>query len=177
MAESRDCESAVPGYPRVCGPKGRKLETIVPGQTTSDGATCPAEASRGVRAEACAPAQRRLTPGQAVQLVAEYQDGASMKDLAAKWQLHRTTVAACLRRADVELRRQGVRDGVTDIGASECEVAATVGASLKKESGTMSPSSRSSSWVLSFSRRTIYIKRMGSSLHEHVTVLPSPMKG
>lgn len=100
-----------------------------------------------------------------------------MKDLAAKWQLHRTTVAACLRRADVELRRQGVRDGVTDIEASECEAAATVGASLKKESGTMSPSSRSSSWVLSFSRRTIYIKRMGSSLHEHVTVLPSPIEG
>ncbi len=41
----------------------------------------------------------------------------------------------------------------------------------------MSPSSRSSSWVLSFSRRTIYIKRMGSSLHEHVTVLPSPIEG
>jgi hypothetical protein len=31
-----------------------------------------------------------------------------MKGLAARWDLHRTTVAAQLRRAGVELRRQGI---------------------------------------------------------------------
>jgi len=53
-------------------------------------------------------AQRRLTPEQVEQLVADYQVGASMKELAAKWQLHRTTVAAQLRRAGMQLRRRGI---------------------------------------------------------------------
>jgi DNA-directed RNA polymerase specialized sigma24 family protein len=59
-------------------------------------------------------AQRRLTPAQVAQLVADYKAGASMKELAARWQLHRTTVAAQLRRARVELRRQGVPAGRLD---------------------------------------------------------------
>jgi transcriptional regulator of aromatic amino acid metabolism len=41
------------------------------------------------------------------QLVAEYEDGASMKELAARWSLHWTTVAAQLRQAGVHLRRHG----------------------------------------------------------------------
>jgi hypothetical protein len=52
--------------------------------------------------------QRRLTLEQAEQLVSEYQAGASMKDLAARWRLHRTTVASQLRLAGVVIRRQGV---------------------------------------------------------------------
>jgi DNA-directed RNA polymerase specialized sigma24 family protein len=52
--------------------------------------------------------QRRLSPEQVAQLIADYQAGASMEELAAQWQLHRTTVAAQLRRAGVELRRQGL---------------------------------------------------------------------
>ncbi len=43
-------------------------------------------------------------------MVAEYQAGAAMKVLAQSWGLHRTTVAAQLRRAGVSLRRQGVPD-------------------------------------------------------------------
>ncbi len=54
------------------------------------------------------PAQRRLTNHQVAELVAEYQAGADMQELAVRWQVHRTTVAAHLRLSGVELRRQGV---------------------------------------------------------------------
>jgi DNA-directed RNA polymerase specialized sigma24 family protein len=54
--------------------------------------------------------QRRLTVEQTQQLIAEYEAGAGIKELAARWDLHRTTVAARLRRAGVQLRRQGVPD-------------------------------------------------------------------
>lgn len=37
-----------------------------------------------------------------------------MKELAAHWGLHRTTVAAQLRQAGVQLRRQGVPDALLD---------------------------------------------------------------
>jgi len=52
--------------------------------------------------------QRRLTAKQLQRLVAKYEAGASMKELAARWDLHRTTVAAQLRQAGIELRRQGI---------------------------------------------------------------------
>jgi transposase-like protein len=52
--------------------------------------------------------QRRLTPEQAQQLVAEYRGGDDMKALADRWGLHRTTVAGHLRVAGVKLRRQGI---------------------------------------------------------------------
>jgi uncharacterized protein (DUF433 family) len=41
-------------------------------------------------------------------LAADYQAGADMAVLAHDWNLHRTTVAALLRRAGIELRRQGI---------------------------------------------------------------------
>jgi DNA-binding CsgD family transcriptional regulator len=47
-------------------------------------------------------------------LVAEYEAGASMKELAMRWGLHRSTVAAQLRQADVLLRRQGVPETLLD---------------------------------------------------------------
>ena len=52
--------------------------------------------------------QRRLTAQQVEQLVAEYMAGDDMTVLAARWGLHRTTVAGHLRRADIVLRRQGI---------------------------------------------------------------------
>jgi DNA-directed RNA polymerase specialized sigma24 family protein len=58
--------------------------------------------------------QRRLTAEQTRQLVTEYEAGASMKELAVRWGLHRTTVAAQLRQAGVRLRRQGVPDPLLD---------------------------------------------------------------
>lgn len=53
--------------------------------------------------------QRRLTADQVEQLITEYRAGADMNEIAASWGVHRTTVAAQLRRASVELRRQGIR--------------------------------------------------------------------
>lgn len=58
--------------------------------------------------------QRRLTAEQGAELVAEYQAGDDMKVLADRWRVHRTSVAAQLRRAGVELRRQGVPADVLD---------------------------------------------------------------
>ncbi len=49
-----------------------------------------------------------MTPQQVEQLVREHQAGADMKQLATRWQLHRTTVAAHLRLSGVQLRRQGL---------------------------------------------------------------------
>jgi DNA-directed RNA polymerase specialized sigma24 family protein len=52
--------------------------------------------------------QHRLSVEQVQRLVAEYRDGASVQELAARWGVHRTTVAAQLRQAGVPLRRRGV---------------------------------------------------------------------
>jgi DNA-directed RNA polymerase specialized sigma24 family protein len=60
-------------------------------------------------------AQRRLTAEQVQQLVAAYEGGDSIKELAARWGLHRTTVATQLRLAGVQIRRrQGLPDTLLD---------------------------------------------------------------
>ena len=41
-------------------------------------------------------------------LVTEYEAGGSIQELAARWGLHRTTVAAQLRQTGVRLRGRGV---------------------------------------------------------------------
>ena len=53
-------------------------------------------------------AQRRLVQDELDQLIQGYKAGDDMKVLATRWRLHRTTVAAHLRRAGVALRRQGI---------------------------------------------------------------------
>ncbi len=68
----------------------------------------PSEIREPLAGASTRPVQRRLTHDQAAELVAEYQAGADMKELAKRWDLHRTTVAGHLRRAGVELRRQGL---------------------------------------------------------------------
>jgi DNA-binding CsgD family transcriptional regulator len=50
-------------------------------------------------------------------LVSEYAAGDDMKVLAARWGLHRLTVAAHLRRAGVKLRRQGLAGGDLEMAA------------------------------------------------------------
>jgi lambda repressor-like predicted transcriptional regulator len=55
--------------------------------------------------------QRRLTPEQVDQLLAEYKAGISMQHLARRWDLHRTTVAEHLRRAGVPVRHRRITDG------------------------------------------------------------------
>jgi lambda repressor-like predicted transcriptional regulator len=45
-----------------------------------------------------------------VQLAAEYEAGADIKDLARGWQMHRGTISAQLRKAGAALRGQGLTD-------------------------------------------------------------------
>lgn len=52
--------------------------------------------------------QRRLDVTVQTAVVAEFQTGATVRALAAKHQIHRTTMAAILKRADVPARRRGM---------------------------------------------------------------------
>jgi uncharacterized protein (DUF433 family) len=45
-----------------------------------------------------------------VAVAKQYRGGAGMTELGALYGVHRTTVAACLRKLAVPLRRQGVTD-------------------------------------------------------------------
>lgn len=53
--------------------------------------------------------QRRLTAAEQVEVAQRYQAGAQMKDLAVDFGTHRTTIAQCLRRLAVPIRRQGLQ--------------------------------------------------------------------
>ena len=52
--------------------------------------------------------QRRLTMTEITELMKEYQQGASVKELAQRFGIHRVTVTAVLQRHGVELRRSGL---------------------------------------------------------------------
>lgn len=54
------------------------------------------------------PLQNRLHAEQQAALVQEYVVGSSIKDLAAKFQVHRTTATAILSRAQVDMRQRGL---------------------------------------------------------------------
>jgi len=51
--------------------------------------------------------QRRLQPAESARLCDEYLEGATASELAAKYQVHRTTALAILSRSGVERRRKG----------------------------------------------------------------------
>ncbi|HEY8202260.1 MAG TPA: hypothetical protein VII47_13025, partial [Actinomycetota bacterium] len=53
-------------------------------------------------------AQNHLTPDAAAELVAMYQVGATIGELADRFNVHRTTVTANLVRAGVDRRRKGL---------------------------------------------------------------------
>jgi transposase len=52
--------------------------------------------------------QIRLGPRQANALAAAYRDGKTIKELAQRYGVHRTTVSALLRLFDVEIRQRGL---------------------------------------------------------------------
>lgn len=52
--------------------------------------------------------QHRLTAAEAVAVARAYQAGKNMKQVAQQFGVHRTTVAGCLRKLGVPLRRQGL---------------------------------------------------------------------
>jgi uncharacterized protein (DUF433 family) len=86
-------------------PKGRKFERL---RRLAD--ALPALLRRRMRSKKirARQVQRRLTPEQVDQLVAEYQAGDSMLQLAKSWRLHRTTVAEHLGRAGIAVRQRGI---------------------------------------------------------------------
>ena len=52
--------------------------------------------------------QRRLNMTEVTELIKEYEQHASIKDLAKQFGIHRLTVTALVRRHGVELRRTGL---------------------------------------------------------------------
>jgi DNA-binding transcriptional ArsR family regulator len=52
--------------------------------------------------------QHRLDPSRVAELVASYQDGATIDDLAERFGVHRTTVMAHLDRSGVKRRQRGI---------------------------------------------------------------------
>lgn len=54
--------------------------------------------------------QHRLSPDERWRLIADYRTGITAKVLAARYQVHRTTVTAILLRAGEPLRQVGLRD-------------------------------------------------------------------
>ena len=50
--------------------------------------------------------QRRLTEAQVVEMTARYKAGSTVYELAAEFSCHRTTVAARLKKAGIEMRLQ-----------------------------------------------------------------------
>jgi DNA-directed RNA polymerase specialized sigma24 family protein len=89
---------------------------------------------------------RKLNPDEQAELVVLYQAGASMLELSRKFETHRNTVVAHLRRAGVEIRPQRkmtprlldrakllYADGhsLTEVGKQLDVEASTVGKALK----------------------------------------------
>jgi DNA-binding CsgD family transcriptional regulator len=67
-------------------------------------------ADRQVTPPRMAQQQRRLTSDEQAALCAAYKAGATMRELAERHDVHRTTVSMILTRSRVELRRQGLTD-------------------------------------------------------------------
>ncbi len=103
------------------------------------------------------PVQRRLGPDEVVELVATYRRGVPVEELAASFQVNRTTVLGHVRRHGVPkrdrraLRQDGIERAVTLYAegrsaewiAEELDVAAsTVRRALKEAGVTMRPGGR-----------------------------------
>lgn len=64
----------------------------------------PSETPREAKERLSNPPQQRLSPGDVVDLIAAYRNGAKVSQLAADWDVHRHTITACLDRHKVERR-------------------------------------------------------------------------
>jgi DNA-directed RNA polymerase specialized sigma24 family protein len=97
---------------------------------------------------------RKLNPDEQAELVALYRAGASMVELSRKFETHRNTVVAHLRRAGVEIRplkkmtphlvdraKQLYADGhsLTEVGKQLGVEASTVGKALKRAGVKLRP--------------------------------------
>jgi DNA-binding CsgD family transcriptional regulator len=97
---------------------------------------------------------RKLNPGEQAELVALYRAGASMLELSRKFETHRNTVVAHLRRAGVEIRPQrkmtpelvaqatalyGNGHSLAEIGRMFGLEASTIGKALKRAGVQLRP--------------------------------------
>ena len=78
--------------------------------------------------------QRRLSEAQVIEMVARYEEGATVYELATEFGCHRTTVSARLKKAEVSLRLQSPTTNVIDSminlyssGLSSIEIAERLG--------------------------------------------------
>ena len=62
--------------------------------------------------------QRRLTTMECQRVIETYLAGSSMNQVAAELHVHRTTIAACLRKHDVPLHRRGIPSGEVEAAAA-----------------------------------------------------------
>lgn len=62
--------------------------------------------------------QRRLTTTDCQRAIETYLAGSSMNQVAAELHVHRTTIAACLRKHDVPLHRRGIPSGEVEAAAA-----------------------------------------------------------
>jgi transposase len=60
------------------------------------------------------PVQRRLKPDDVTRLVTEYRAGATARELAQRFGIHRTTVSAQLESACVPIRKGGLQSDQVD---------------------------------------------------------------
>lgn len=98
---------------RWVGAKGSTVEAVQPSLSTSR--------------------HRRLSSSEVAELVARYRGGEKIKDLAASYKIHRSTVMTHLRKAG-ELKHKGWTDETTaearwlrDAGLTIAEIAARLG--------------------------------------------------
>lgn len=85
-------------------------------------------------------AQHRLPPNKVDQLVAHYQNGAKVNDLATLFGVHRDTVSELLDRRGVNRRRRGLPRELLDKVISSYEAGsslAVIGDELSVDAGTV----------------------------------------
>jgi DNA-binding CsgD family transcriptional regulator len=84
----------------------RSLARLAPGLLVSDPSSPPHPQTKQL--------QRHLTEDRTLQLVAEYEAGATMRTLALNYGVHRGTVADHLRRSGVTIRPKGLNGAQVD---------------------------------------------------------------
>jgi hypothetical protein len=90
-------------------PKGRKLEPFVSAQTAAGVSANPSASSGAIEADARTASPAQTPAGRSRAAGCRVSSCDSMQKLARRWHLHRTTMAAHLRRAGVAARHRGTR--------------------------------------------------------------------
>jgi transposase len=73
---------------------------------------------RGQDAQRSGQRQHRLSQAEIAELIVAYHQGQSIRQLARRFKVHRTTVTALLRRQGIELRQAGLAPAAIPAAAS-----------------------------------------------------------